>query len=349
MEPESLFPEPDPVPSEAKAAETKAEQTALTSWFGVTAPKDPNRKVLDVVNTFGNATFGKIGGAVQQYEAEGTYNPAPIMEGVATVAGVNTPASMVRSGAGIFGGRMTQQSVDVAMKMEAEGASKHAVKAMTGLERGADNLWRREFSDADARFRFDKVTEKGSSLPDVLKHDTLFALYPEASQIKVVTNPEFAGTKKRGMFDPNELTVHLNPDLKGDDAQRVLLHEIQHWVQYKEGFSYSVPGQFSKDFRDGYFGEYVRKYGKPGLQKISEAAAAGRLDEAKSLAQKILDKKDYAVYLAQAAEQEAFNVSARAGMSAREIRQTLGSTTETVPRDSQIVLTPIDLFPKRGR
>ena len=47
------------------------------------------------------------------------------------------------AGLGIFGGRMSKEAVGLAELMEDAGIAENKIKQVTGLERGAEGLWKK--------------------------------------------------------------------------------------------------------------------------------------------------------------------------------------------------------------
>ena len=76
-----------------------------------------------------------------------------------------------------------------------------------------------------------------ATLGDVMEHDALYAAYPDIAETKVV----FGETKEgvRGVFNPKTNTITLSENLKNDPDRLILtmLHEVQHRIQEKEGFT----------------------------------------------------------------------------------------------------------------
>lgn len=127
----------------------------------------------------------------------------------------------------------------------------------TGWFRGLDGEWRREFSDEPMRLNLApniwrrnpldlisrnprRYLKEGRSytLGDALDHPELFRRYPEFKDIKVERLPDEAVEEGTwGHFDSVNNTIRLKPDLTGDQIKSVIVHEIQHKIQEKEGFA----------------------------------------------------------------------------------------------------------------
>ncbi len=79
--------------------------------------------------------------------------------------------------------------------------------------------------------RYSKDTAK---LHEILQHPSLYANYPELRDINIIYGH---GVKKSaGYFDPRTNTI-LAAGRTPEEARSVLIHEIQHVVQQKEGWS----------------------------------------------------------------------------------------------------------------
>jgi hypothetical protein len=76
-----------------------------------------------------------------------------------------------------------------------------------------------------------------STLGNLLKHDNLFKQYPELADYRVrLGHPQSMGDS-RGFFDSKSKTITLRSGLSAEDAKSVVMHEIQHGIQSKEGFA----------------------------------------------------------------------------------------------------------------
>lgn len=138
-------------------------------------------------------------------------------------------------------------SKESALGMERDGYSPEKIRLATGWFRGPyDNEWRREVADDLAR-----VTDTFRDMPETtlfggaknqiplsraLNHPELFRAYPDLNSVKVIRQKgfmDFGGLQ--GWFDSDTNTINITPYAK--DPESTLLHEVQHWIQEKEGFA----------------------------------------------------------------------------------------------------------------
>lgn len=117
----------------------------------------------------------------------------------------------------------------------------------TGLFRNPyDNRWRFEIDDSQVTWKtgfhqLEETTFLGGpskyKLPDVLDHPTLYEIYPELADVVFSKEPKLMdyGKTTNGWFDPNTNTIVVTP--YAALPKETILHEIQHWIQRKEGFA----------------------------------------------------------------------------------------------------------------
>lgn len=242
----------------------------------------------------------------------------------------------------------------VARQMEKSGKDAKAIKLATGWERGADKLWRYEVSDD-----FD-LTELENRLQESLNDGLSKAwgiLYPSDLGELTKAYPDFNVDIMVWVGEEFENTGEYSPATEGDettfgrsasievkaktvaDIKDVLVHEIQHAIQEKEGFAEGGSVFGLKDKLSSALDSRVAR--------IKELRAEGRDAEAdelmsmsKGLAEAVInnDADTYQNYRKLVGEVEARNVSARLRMSEQERRESLLSETEDVAREDQIVL-----------
>jgi hypothetical protein len=126
--------------------------------------------------------------------------------------------------------------------LEASGVSSGPTgetRKLTGWFRGPDNLWRFEIDDRDMAFKPDGMQKTGNAQPvrlaDLIEHPTLFKMYPMLEDITVV----FEKLSSGGYWDrtQNRIVVGLSTSRSLDQYLGIILHEVQHAVQYWEAFN----------------------------------------------------------------------------------------------------------------
>lgn len=242
----------------------------------------------------------------------------------------------------------------VARQMEEAGKDTKAIKLATGWERGVDKLWRYEVPDdfdlSELEKRLQESLNDGLSKAWGIVYPSdlgeLTKAYPDFNvDIMVWVGEEFENT---GEYSPategDETTFGRSASIEVkaktvSDIKDVLVHEIQHVIQEKEGFA---EGGSVFGLKDKLSSELDKR-----VARIKELRAEGRDAEAdelmsisKGLAEAVInnDADTYQNYRKLAGEVEARNVSARLKMSEEERRESLLSETEDVAREDQIIL-----------
>lgn len=159
-------------------------------------------------------------------------------------------------------------ALDDAKERLAAGDDPEQVRKDTGWFQGVDGRWRFEIEDSQARFRgFDPATEEaettttnpdafmdwieesasrelGIPLDQALHHPALFAAYPELSRVRLKVEPGRSAGGYFGMTPGRGLSGSIivigdpyNYSSAGPSAMDVLMHEIQHAIQAREGFA----------------------------------------------------------------------------------------------------------------
>lgn len=159
----------------------------------------------------------------------------------------------------------------------AAGEDAETVRQETGWFKGVDGKWRYEISDDAAipkgtgtfgevimRWYHAGVERTGNpayktTVGDILRHPKLFAAYPELANIEVQMAPAHVRTKGRVMRTVingrvDETVIQIKEHLPSAEWSSVLLHELQHGIQYIEGFATGgTPSDFAKDLPDGSY------------------------------------------------------------------------------------------------
>ena len=136
----------------------------------------------------------------------------------------------------------------IAQGMEEAKKDAKAIKMATGWERGADGKWRYEMPDAKIKDTTDiggghivKRSEKdmlwnGGKLGEVVDAPELFKAYPQLKDIKLSTDAIMNDMSSNGTYNSDTKTITIHADeLKYLNS--ILNHEIQHAIQYIEGFA----------------------------------------------------------------------------------------------------------------
>lgn len=287
----------------------------------------PEHMVMDFLKTPQRAF-----GAVNQYETEGTYDPAPIMNAAMMAAGPG--ASGAQSGAaGIFGGRLAKTADQVALaraeQMATKGASREQVWNETGWFVGADGKWRFEIPDENLfvrkgygaglehgageawnrtapKIEHPQLTEAYPGKFDYLAHDVTIARGQEPSGRFM---PEGPGRNEEYSYSDRPVLPSLFVEAPTTrQARSIASHELQHAVQGQEGFA---KGASPQSYSDSLWGETHDR------QELA--------------------KRAYDLYRRTAGEVEARNVQARLRMTPEERRARPPWLTEDVPLDRQVV------------
>lgn len=226
-----------------------------------------------------------------------------------------TASDLTGEGLDQYGGARTMQdaaarrALPIAERMEAEGKDSEDIRISTGWFRNPyDGKWRYEFSDhqaelapaqpendiglsddASSRTALDALPEskifgdiESIPLDRVVNHQGLFERYPEARGISVV--------KRRGLFDFGGLQGWFNPEKNeigvtpyATDPLNTILHEVQHWIQDKEGFARGGNANVVFDALTQAQKERVAKLALDSIQKQFE-----EMRDARALAERLI-------------------------------------------------------------
>lgn len=142
--------------------------------------------------------------------------------------------------------------LSMAREMLKSGADPDEVRRTTGWFKGLDGKFRFEISDEAASLRApvsavhsladaDRLLTSGEMktqrLGDVLKHDRLFAAYPELAGVEFFSY--LADVSNRGLSTPRgkRTLLGINAASPAETHLSTILHELQHMVQGLEGFA----------------------------------------------------------------------------------------------------------------
>lgn len=173
-------------------------------------------------------------------------------------------------------------NLKVAEEMERGKKDAKVIKLATGWERGADGKWRYEMPDAKIkdmkdigggnivkRFEDDMLWNDGK-LTDVIGAPGLFEAYPQLKDVRIDTDAIMNDMPSNGVYNAktNTITIHAD-ELKYMNS--ILNHEIQHAIQYIEGFGKGgSPEQMEKEFKEAQDEWKARAYAHELEEKAKE-------------------------------------------------------------------------------
>lgn len=241
----------------------------------------------------------------------------------------------------LLGEDVANRSVATAEKMFAQHTGAIPIKALTGFEMGGDKYWRYEIGDRSSgldltpfkknpnHFFTDSEGNIITNLGTVFNHPKLYKAYPEAKDIKLRFVDEFPNKDQRGVFQPHLNRITLKSQMSDEDMDRVLVHEIQHWIQNREGHPMNVPEEFDPAIRELVKGYFLERYQSEAIDKALRT-------QDPNLARELMEKGEGSVYRSQTSETEAFNTAHRIRMGDLERVFSPGERTEKYPRSEQI-------------
>lgn len=135
--------------------------------------------------------------------------------------------------------------------MERNGASPEEIWKETGWMRGPDHKWRFEIPDNLDKIHF--PNDQGThTLGEIYDNPALYEAYPDLHQLNVRTEDAKSSKDKRvrganGYVDEDG-TIVIDKNLSEDEAKTTLVHEIQHAIQKREGFSRGGNKEMAKKY-----------------------------------------------------------------------------------------------------
>lgn len=284
--------------------------------------------------------------------------------------------SIVREILGEYGARNLDRAeeattrldnLQVAREMETAGKDAKTIRLATGWEKGVDGLWRYEVPDGEfknIKYSLSEIMDKETKLSDIWDDKELFTAYPKLGNItiKIDNNSGYGGSFSK---EDNSITLNLLKSVGKKGQKSTLLHEIQHAIQYIEGFAKGGNTEMFSDKIGSLKKEYQNYYHEYSFKRA--ALENGRKSEGEYdiefdgiyFNSEIL-KKDIAVlenkinklidiekskwispneaYKRLSGEVESRNVQTRMNFTPEERRNTLLQETEDVSREDQIII-----------
>ena len=155
-----------------------------------------------------------------------------------------TPAAFGRDQRGMVGGANASPSAAVqdylpyAKDMDASGYSREEILDATGWFKGGDDKWRFEIDDSMASINTNATYgDRQTRVRDLMSHPELARHYPELADTPVDFRSMGGKSGSYILPDGDVGRIRLSDSLSPDETKSTLLHELQHAVQNKEGFS----------------------------------------------------------------------------------------------------------------
>lgn len=246
---------------------------------------------------------------------------------------------------GVFGGKGARAAdlskLQRAQDMDVAKTPMEQIRQKTWWFKDVDDQWKFEIPDKGSKFTkpFDDFDLKGvpitsqpaTTLSKVYDHPRLYQNYPELKDIRVQWDAERGGAA----YSPSLKAIRLDPYANEATLRSQVSHEIQHWIQFKEGFGIGGnPDALLQAART------VLKY--KGVEKPTPQQ---------------LDDLSFEIYKRLAGETESRNVQKRIDYTPEQMLAEHPPTTSDVPPEKQIVRTlgdpstkiPDDLFKSTQR
>lgn len=307
-------------------------------------------------NVWNNPTIGNAA----ELAAAGTalalpFYGARLGEGIGDLAGELVEAHDP-SRVNIFAGRRARtadmDALQRAESMARNGADRDEIWRETGWFQGVDGEWRFEIDDAGSQFKPEASRSPDIPLDDGFSHLALRRAYPDAFEPTGIVMDYQDRPRASGAYRPDDDIITVNAPSSADMAEprSVMLHELQHAVQNREGFGRGgSQGDAISDLL-AIQNETLRDLSRRIAIRENELGLSGYRQQTNDLELKSLreqydalvgrapsDDDVFQRYQSYSGEVEARNVQNRLAMPPAERRATPPWATQDVPDDQQIV------------
>lgn len=266
-----------------------------------------------------------------------------------------------------------RDSLEAAKAMAKEGKTSEVIRAITGWFPGKyDDKMRWEVPDEKALIKTAVAASDGvynGTLNEALAHQELFKAYPELKNlsVRITINPSRApsGSFSRSSINGERLDSASQITVTApnyESAKSTLLHEIQHWIQEKEGFASGGSPEFAKSLinigkqaveerswrseikKFGSESKAIEEYKKNGIEDwipkdrpLAEKTDSEIVSLAKLTAEKV-SRDPIEAYRKFAGEIEARDVQARQSFTPEQRKAIAPYSSENIAREEAIVL-----------
>lgn len=165
---------------------------------------------------------------IAQLFAEGV-----MTEGIANNDSTNTKVKYSFAGRG--SATADRSALQQAEELAQQGVDNETIRQRTGWYKGMDGQWRYEIDDSQMEISDEIINYM--QLGELMQHEKLYAAYPDLADISIVFQGLEAGVN--GSYHPQFDSINLSYRLKNDPVglKDALVHEIQHAIQHREGFT----------------------------------------------------------------------------------------------------------------
>lgn len=257
-----------------------------------------------------------------------------------------------------------RENLHYARYLETQGMNTEKIRLATGWVRNPfDSKWRYEIQSDEMLLNVPmkdltskEALTKDFRLGNVVKYDELFRAYPQLKNVTVDITDSFA-PGIAGSWNPLSATLHLNREyLAGtkstETLRKVLVHEIQHAIQYLEGFARGgnlkkfLPKEHDDLLKEqDRLAKQIEKYNQvewvnQGLTEKQGQEYAALIDKFQDVTRKRLSFEKNALenYEKVAGEIESRDVEARLNLTREERRAIPPMSSEQIAPDQAIVL-----------
>jgi hypothetical protein len=207
------------------------------------------------------------------------------------------------------------------------------IRTSTGWERAKDGYWRYEISDVEISDKYQDIDDipmgTVSTLNLFLGTAPLLQQYPELKKFKVIrTEDESSYQEGTDYFKVDATSI--------EEFRTTLVHEMQHYVQFKEGFA---RGGNEDSLKDKYISDYNTArdiYENDPSESNAEKLQRFETEYPDGVTER--QARDY--YIRLSGEVEARNAEWRLNLTPAERIERMLYETEQSPRDKQVQKFP---------
>ena len=166
--------------------------------------------------------------------------------------GTRTEGGKVYSFAGEKANAANVETLSKAKRRIEAGEDAETVRQETGWFIGYDGKWRFEIDDSKLKLKQTENIPNYITVGELLHHPQLFRNYPDLAHADIVFQ-KLDG--KHGSYNVQFDTINVEYSLKHQPeiVKKVILHELQHAIQAREGFASGASvGYWNQEIESGY-------------------------------------------------------------------------------------------------